>query len=87
MNPVCILKKALSFRSNGKNYKKWERNFLWKTNHKRSWKILQKFPLGKLKENEILLRKEDFTGKEFYEALMSIVQEKSPENDGLTKEF
>ena len=50
-------------------------------------KNFTKFPLGKLKENEILLRKEDFTGKEIYEAMISIVQEKSPENDGLTKEF
>ena len=50
-------------------------------------KNFTKLPLGKLKENEILLRKEDFTGKEFYEAMMSMALEKSPENDGLTKEF
>lgn len=40
-----------------------------------------------LKQNKILLLEVDLIGKGLYESMMSMAQEKSPENDWLTKEF
>ena len=40
-----------------------------------------------MKENKILLCEEDPTEKELYEAMIITAQEKSPGNDGLTKDF
>ena len=49
--------------------------------------FLEKLPLPILKEKEILLCEEGLTEKEPEKAIMNIAQEKSPGNDGLTKEF
>ena len=43
--------------------------------------LLETLPVPILKENEILLCEEDPTEKEFYEAIMSMAQEKSSGKD------
>ena len=44
-------------------------------------------PIPQLSEEQILQCEENFSEKEFYQALISMPNNKSPGNDGLTKEF
>ena len=50
-------------------------------------KILDTFPLPALDESEALLQEGALTEKELNAAMMSIVYEKTPRIDGLTKKF
>ena len=43
--------------------------------------------IPKLSENQIKLCKDNLTAKDLYNSLKSMQSDKSPGNDGLTKEF
>ena len=64
---------------------------LFKKNQEKSFvehaKILDTLPLAALDESEALLCQGGLTEKELNAAMMSMVHEKTPQNDGLTKKF
>ena len=49
--------------------------------------FLEKLSVSILKQKEMLLYEVHVVEKELYEAMTSMTQDNSPENDGLTKEF